>query len=245
VAATEPTALERLRRDFAAGMSHDLRTPLAQIQLFTEMLLLHRDRSEAERTDWLQVIEREAHALGGMIDNLLLLAHGSDPAAFPAREPLDLGLLLEDVAAAFARRAASCGVEIVADPPCGVVVEADPRCLRQMLANLVDNALRFGPAGQRIVLSLRTDAGRAEVTVEDKGPGLSPEDRARLLEPPRCGDPLRVRADGGRGLGLSVVAQVVHAHGGKAAVEEAPGGGARVRITLPCATLEPPRAPAI
>lgn len=237
--ATEGNALERLRRDFAAGMSHDLRTPLAQIQLFTEMLLLRRDRSETERTDWLQVIEREAHALGGMIDNLLLLAHGSDPAAFPAREPLDLGLVLEDVAAAFARRAASLGVEIAADPPCGIVVEADPRALRQLLANLVDNALRFGPPGQRIVLALRADPGRAEITVEDQGPGLA-EDCLRLLDPPRYGDPLPV-GGGGRGLGLAVVAQVVHAHAGEVSVEQASGGGARVRISLPRALLEPPR----
>lgn len=238
--AGEDVALERLRRDFAAGMSHDLRTPLAQIQMFTEMLLLRRDRTPEERTEWLQVIERETHALGGLIDNLLLLARGPEPDAFPARERLDLGCLVEDVVAAFAARAATRGATIVADPPCHVVVEADPRALRQTVANLLDNSLRFGPRGQRVVVALRAHCGFAELAVEDQGPGLPPEERARFLRPSGHLDrPLR--SDGGRGLGLAVVAEVVRAHGGSAAVDEVPGGGGRVRVLFPLAA--PPRVP--
>lgn len=224
----------RARAEFAAGMSHDLRTPLAQIQLYTEMLLLRRDRSEEERAEWLQVIERETHALGGRIDNLLLLADPPDGDAYPAREPLDLGTLVEDVAAVHAERAAAEGMRIVADPPPGVVVEADPRALRQTVANLLDNALRFGPAGQEVVLSVHARDGHAELSVRDRGPGLPARERARLRAPDRA----RWRG-GGDGLGLAVVAHVVRAHGGEAAAEEASGGGACVRIVLP---LAEPRA---
>lgn len=231
----------RVRRDFAAGMSHDLRTPLAQIQMFTEMLLLGRDRTPEERTAWLEVIERESHTLGSLVDNLLVLAHGPDAAPFPARETLDLGLLVEDVAATYAGRAAARRMSIVADPPPGILVAGDPRAIRQSVANLLDNALRFGPEGQRVVLAVRAEGGRAELCVEDQGPGLPPEESAVLLgsrgylERP-------LRPNGGRGLGLAVVARVVQAHGGRASADRKAGGGARVRVALPLAStaLVPP-----
>ncbi len=222
-----------MRRDFAVGVSHDLRTPLAQIQMFTEMLLLRRDRTEEERSRWLRIVERESHALGGLVDNLVLLAQSPDGRAFPARETLDLGSLVEDVAAAFASRAATRGMRIVADPPADVLVEADPRALRQMVTNLVDNALRFGPDGQSIALSVRAGSGVAELAVEDQGPGLRGRERARFLRP--SGHLERWIGSNGGGLGLAVVAEVVRAHGGRAAVDEPPGGGARVRILLPLA----------
>jgi signal transduction histidine kinase len=99
----------RARRAISAGLAHDLRTPLAHIRMFTEMLLMGRDRSVEERMQWLESIDRETHRLGEVLENLLLFVHGEEPDAFPARRRTDLGALAEDVAVSFAARAALVG----------------------------------------------------------------------------------------------------------------------------------------
>lgn len=220
--------LGRFRRQFAQGVSHEMRTSLAHIRLYAEMLQVHGETADDEQHGWLEVIDREALRLGDMVENLLDFARdgGADP--YPLREPVDLGALLEDTAAACTPLAAARGMRIDADPPPGVVAEGDPRALRQAIANLLDNAVRHGAPGQTITVSLREEPGRAVVAVADQGPGVAPEDRARVWEPfVRSGD------TGGIGLGLALVRRVAVAHGGEVFVEEPPGGGARFGIVLP------------
>jgi signal transduction histidine kinase len=231
----------RVRRALAAGISHDMRTPLAEIRMYTEMLLLGRERSEEERIRWLEAIDRDAHRLGEVMENLLLFIHGDESDPFPARQPADLGALLEDVAADFASRGAARRGAIVADPPTGVQVVVDSQALRRAVGNLLDNALRYGPAGQRITLSLeRTDDGRARVAVADQGPGIAAADRGRVWQPFVRLDE-RASAEPGSGLGLAVVRRVVEAHGGRAWIADAPGGGALVGFSLPLASSVPSR----
>jgi signal transduction histidine kinase len=226
----------RVRRALAAGISHDMRTPLAQIRMFTEMLLMGRERSEEERTRWLETIERESHRLGEVMENLLLFIHGEEPDPYPARQPTDLGALVEDASVAFASRAAARRMHVEVDPPAGIVAVVDPQAFRQVVGNLVDNALRFGSPGQTVVVTLEAAGpGQAELTVADQGPGIPLADRRRVWQP-------FVRLDegaateGSSGLGLAVVRQVVEAHGGSVSIADAPGGGARLRITLPTLT---------
>jgi signal transduction histidine kinase len=226
----------RVRRALAAGLAHELRTPLAQVRMFTEMLLLRRDRSEDDRTRWLETIEREAHRLGEVVENVLLFAHGDEPDPFPARRALDLGALVEDVATEFAQRAGASAMRIDADPPAGVAVLADPFAIRQAIANLLDNALRFGAPGQTVSLVLEPQRGEAVLRVSDQGPGIPPHRREAVWNPfVRLAD--GSPAGSGGGLGLAVVRQVVEAHGGRCGIDDAPGGGARVSITLP--TIRP------
>jgi signal transduction histidine kinase len=222
----------RVRRALAAGISHDMRTPLAQIRMFTEMLLMERQRSEEERVRWLETIERESHRLGEVMENLLLFIHGEDPDPYPARQPTDLGALVEDVAVGFASRAAARRMRIDADPPAGIVAVVDPQAVRQVVGNLLDNAIRFGTPGQAVTVTLTTGGGEVEIRVADRGPGIPPADRIRVWQPFIRLDP-GTAAEGGSGLGLPVVRQVAEAHGGRVAVEDAPGGGACVRVFLP------------
>jgi signal transduction histidine kinase len=229
-----------IRRALAAGLSHELRTPLAQIRMYTEMLLLGRDRSEEDRARWLETIDREAHRLGEVVDNLLLFVHGEGPDPFPARRPVDLGALVEDVAAEFARRATASRARIVADPPAGVAVLADPRAVRQVVVNLLDNALRFGAPGQTVSLAVERVGDEAVLRVSDQGPGIEAGQREAVWSPF-----VRLETAGaGGGLGLAVVRRVVEAHGGRCRIDDAPEGGARVSITLPAVPHPGPGAAA-
>jgi signal transduction histidine kinase len=222
----------RVRRGLAEGIAHDLRTPLAEIHLFTEMLLMGRERSDDERRRWLEAVERGANRLSEVTDNLLLFVHGAEPDPYPYRRPVDLGALVEDVAVAFAARASAARMRIEVDPPAGIAALADPAALRQVVVNLLDNALRFGPAGQTVGLTLAVERGRAVLRVRDEGPGVPAESRAAVWRPFVRLSPAS-SADAGSGLGLTVVRRVVEAHGGRCRVEDAPGGGAQVTVALP------------
>jgi signal transduction histidine kinase len=217
----------RLRREFAQGVSHELRTPLAQVRMFAEMLVVHPGGTAEERERWAETVGREALRLDGMLANLLDFAHGGE-AVSPVRAPADLGVLLEDVAADCAPLAAARGSWIHADPPPGVVACVDAPALRRAVANLLDNAVRHGAPGQTVTLTLAAGDGRAVVAVEDQGPGVAARDRGRVWEPFARGD-----GTGGMGLGLATVRRVAAAHGGRAWVEDAPGGGARFVLVLP------------
>ncbi|CAN5772239.1 hypothetical protein BH23GEM7_BH23GEM7_33840 [soil metagenome] len=222
----------RRRRDFATGLSHEVRTSVAHIRTFNEMLLLGQDRSEEERQRWLEVIDRATYRLADRAENLLLTAHSAEQRRFPARRLIDLGDLLEDVAAYHAPDAAARQIAIVVHSPASVSALVDPSAARLVLVNLVDNALRYGPEGKMITLDLRYEAGNALIAVADEGPGIAPRDRKRVWEPfVRLSRPDQVEQ--GSGLGLAVVRQVAEAHGGRAYVEDAAGGGARFCIVLP------------
>lgn len=214
------------RRSLAAGAAHELRTPLAQIRMFTEMLLLRRERSEEERVAWLEAIDREAHRLGEAMENVLLYLHGESPDPFPARRSTDVGTLLEDLAADFGARAAAGGMRLALDPPDGVLASVEPQAVRQAIGNLIDNALRYGPPGQTVRLDVRQSpaAPGALITVADEGPGL-----------PAQPSPAGGGGGGAPGLGLAVARRVVEAHGGSLSVAGAAGGGARVTVFLPAA----------
>jgi signal transduction histidine kinase len=238
----------RVRRALAAGISHDMRTPLAQIRMFTEMLLMGRERSEEERMRWLETIERESHRLGDVMENLLLFVHGEEAEPYPARQPTDLGALIEDVAVGFSARAAVRRMRIVAEPPGGVMALVDPQAVRQVVTNLLDNAVRYGTSGQTVSVSLEAipAAGRAVIIVADQGPGIPSSDHGRVWQPfVRLGE--GAGAEGGSGLGLTVVRQVVEAHGGRVWIDNVSGGGARVCASFPmlaAAGSQPAPAPA-
>jgi signal transduction histidine kinase len=235
---------DRMRR-FVADASHELRTPLTTIRGFAELYRQGAGRDPAERDRLMRRIEDQAARMGLLVEDLLLLAR------LDRQRPLDQGpvdlLALAAEAVNDARAVApDRRIELVlgtgegdGDVGAGLIVLGDAQRLRQVLANLVNNALTHTPAGSPVEVRVGAASldGRpgAAVEVVDQGPGLTPEQAERVFERFYRADPARSHADGGTGLGLSIVAALVAVHGGTVRVDSVPGRGARFRVLLPLA----------
>jgi signal transduction histidine kinase len=239
--------LARLRTDFVSGVSHELRTPLAQIRMFSETLLLGRVRSNDERVRSLEIIDQEARRLTHLVENLLHFSRSERQVARLSPAPAALGPLVRETVEAFTPLATARGVVLETALAGGIVATVDADALRQMLLNLLDNAVKYGPAGQTVTVGLGTaeGEGRVRIWVEDEGPGIPAADRERIWERFWRLERDRGSAVAGTGIGLSVVRELVALHGGRAWAEDAaPSGGgsavgARFMIELP---LAPPGA---
>jgi signal transduction histidine kinase len=225
--------LARLRADFTSSVSHELRTPLAQILLFGETLALGRVRSDADRRLAVETIVHEARRLMRMVDNVLHFARTTEGRVQLEIAPTELGPLVESIATTFAPLAEERGSHVVTDVRDSLVANVDSGAVRQIVLNLLDNALKFGPAGQTVTLIVDRVDARARLAVEDQGPGIPVVDRSRIWSPY-----VRLRreksvAHEGSGIGLAVVRELTALHRGEAYVEDAAGGGARVVVELP------------
>jgi len=235
--------LSRLRADFVSGVSHELRTPLAQIRMFSETLLLGRVRSDDERERSLEIIDQEARRLTHLVENLLHFSRSERRLArlSPALAPL--APLVSEAAEGFAPLAAARGVTLCTELADGVVAPVDADALRQMLLNLLDNAVKYGPSGQTVTLALAVADGRARVSVDDEGPGIPAAERERIWDRFWRLERDRGSAVAGTGIGLSVVRELVALHGGRTWVEDAPASehgdraGSRFVIELPLVPL--------
>ena len=228
----------RQRADFISGVSHELRTPLAQIRLFGETLLLGRIRSRDEARRAAEVIVQESRRLGQMVDNVLLFSRAGRQRATVRREPVDVTALAADIVSAFTPQAASKQMTVelaIGDVP-GLVL-ADPNAVRQVLLNLLDNAVKYGARGQRIRVELKATADELTVSVADEGDGVSAADRGRIWEPFWRASS---SAEGGTGLGLAIVRELVGLHGGTVSVESASPRGARFVATFAAPASLPP-----
>jgi two-component system, OmpR family, sensor kinase len=222
----EATA-ERLRR-FLADASHELRTPLTSIQGFAELSRLGTDSPHVDNDVIMRRIEEEAGRMKGLVEDLLLLAR-VDQVRQSEKAPVDLAVLAAD----------ACSDAVAADParpvtlsaPQPVVVLGDESHLRQALANLVTNALRYTPAGSPVEVGARLDGGRAVLEVRDHGAGLDEQAMAHAFDRFWQGD--ASRSAKGAGLGLSIVAAVAAEHEGTVEAGNAPGGGAVFMVHLP------------
>src|SRR2546426_3228154 len=174
--------LTRLRTDFISGVSHELRTPLAQIRMFSETLTLGRVRSDEGRRRSLAIIDQEASRLTHLVENLLHFSRSERQTAHIAPEPTALAPLVQEVLDGFAPLAAASGATLAATVPEDLVVPADPGAVRQMLLNLLDNAVKYGPAGQVVRVSATRHNGSARLWVDDGGPGIPRADRERGWE---------------------------------------------------------------
>ncbi|HET6294779.1 MAG TPA: ATP-binding protein [Kribbella sp.] len=220
---------ERMRR-FVADASHELRTPLTSIRGFAE---LTRQRGDASDPATMKRIEDEAKRMGLLVDDLLLLAR-LDQQRPLQHQPVDLltlaGDSVHDVQAVQPGR--SMKLQILPDSS-APVVDGDEARLRQVLGNLVSNALHYTPIEAPITVSVGTRDGEAILEVADTGPGLSAGQKTRVFERFYRADSARTRSTGGSGLGLSIVAALVAAHNGKVTVTDTPTGGATFTVHLP------------
>jgi signal transduction histidine kinase len=226
--------LSRLRADFVSGVSHELRTPLAQIRMFSETLLLGRVRSEGERVRSLEIVDQEARRLTHLVENLLHFSRSERQATRLSPAAAPLAPLVREAVEAFAPLAAARGVTFRTELRDGLVAPVDAEALRQMLVNLLDNAVKYGPADQTITVGLESGEGKARIRVEDQGPGVPAADRERIWDRFWRLERDRGSAVAGTGIGLSVVRELVALHGGRAWAEEGRGGtGARFVLELP------------
>lgn len=231
------TELAQLRADFVSGVSHELRTPLAQIRMFSETLLLGRVRSDEERQRSLEIIVNESRRLTHQVDNVLLYSRSERDGMRTDVSATDLGDLVERVAESFTPLALAHGSRVEAVTPGACIAHADGSLLRQALLNLLDNALKYGPAKQTIRVGSSVERQRVLLWVEDEGPGVPEEERARIWEPYFRRPMHRESAVAGSGIGLSVVRDVAEAHGGSARVTDGDDGGARFVIELPATVM--------
>jgi two-component system OmpR family sensor kinase len=236
--------LERLQnaisrqRGFVAAASHELRTPLAILR--AELELANREgRTKEELIEAVASAAEETERLVRMAEDLLLLARSDESAPLVQLSPGDLVAVAKRSVEAFSDRARIRGVSIVLDGPDHLGLTLDEARIRQVVDNLIDNALRFAPAGSEVEVRVREEAGGGVIEVADRGPGFPAEFLPHAFERFRRPDQGRSRDHGGAGLGLSIVKALVDAHHGLAEVANRPGGGAVVKVFLPSGGAPP------
>jgi two-component system OmpR family sensor kinase len=224
-------ASERKLRRFVADASHELRTPLAAVRAYAELFTRGAADRPADLERSMSGITRESERMSVLVDDLLLLAR-LDEGRPLAQEPVALHEVVAE--ALETARTVEPDRPVEADIDAAVVL-GDRDRLRQVVDNLLANVRAHTPQGAPVHVVLRSVDGVAELEVADSGPGLGSEEAAHAFERFHRADPSRSRASGGAGLGLSIVAAVTEAHGGRASVSSLPGAGATFRVELPLA----------
>ena len=224
--------LETTRREFVANVSHELRNPLASVKAMVETLEGGAVSDSAAAADFLGRINREVDRMNAMVNDLLELSRIERGQSEMQSEPIDAAAAIAAVRTDWEHRITEAGVEVTVDASGEVIAIGDAEKLRQVVANLLDNALKFTPRGGTI--ELRADYLEQEgvlVQVRDSGPGIAPEHLPHLFERFYKAD--RSRRDQGTGLGLAIARHIVELQGGEIGVESTQGAGATFWFTLP------------
>jgi signal transduction histidine kinase len=229
---TRVRRLEAVRRDFVANVSHELRTPLTIVGGFAETLV-EEDVPTESRRGFAERILSNTRRMQRIVDDLLDLSRIESGGWVPNPRRIELTAVATDVFAAARDAADKKGLELTADIAADASsVYADSTALRQVLGNLVDNAVRHTPGGQVTLFSMRHERGTI-VGVRDTGVGIAPEHLPRIFERFYRVDPGRAREEGGTGLGLSIVKHLVEAHGGRVRAESVVGAGSTITALFP------------
>lgn len=229
-------ALVRTRERFVADVSHELRTPLQQILLFVQLIRLRRV-SGSDREESLEIVERETLRLIALVERVLSFARsGSSAPADGEMATVDAAAVVRATVEAFRPMAEAAGAEVAVElAPGAHQVRGGAGPLRQVLLNLLDNATRYGPRGQRVRVRTRMEEGCLRLTVEDEGPGIPADQRERVWEPFHRLEREAASGRGGSGIGLAIVRDLVEAMGGRTWIEEGEAGGTVVVVLLTAA----------
>ncbi|KAB7764311.1 sensor histidine kinase efflux regulator BaeS [Xanthomonas maliensis] len=222
---------EQTRRAFMADISHELRTPLAVLRAELEAI---QDGIRPMTPATLAPLQAEVGQLGKLIDDLHDLALTQSGAMAYRLDTIDLGALLHGALAPLRSRFQQAGLTLRSDlPETPLRVQGDERRLQQLIANLMENALRYTDAGGVVTLSARQRGTQVQVVLDDSAPGVDADKRARLFERFYRVDASRNRASGGSGLGLAICQNIAQAHAGQLHADASPLGGLRIVLTLP------------
>jgi len=230
---------QRALREFLANVSHELKTPLTSIRGFSQAMLDGTLDTLDERAHAARVIDQQSRRVLQLVDELLDLSRiesGHQPMQLA---PVRVAELLDHARDIFALRANELGMTLEMQAPERAVVRADFDRIEQVLANLIDNALRHTPSGGNIVVSATEGEAWTTITVADSGEGIAAEDLPYVFDR-FYRSALQARDTSGNGLGLAIAREIVRAHGGSIVAESPPGGGARFTFTLPRAQVEFP-----
>lgn len=231
---TQRKKLEDMRTEFVANVSHELRTPLTSIRGFLETLLEGKIEDQATIRRFLEIINRETARLTRLIDDLLNLSKIEERQVVHRWQAVQLLDTVNRAVIMFQAQAKEQNLELVTELPAELpVVRGDPDMLAQVLINLVDNAIKFTPAGGRITVRAGANEENVRIDVEDTGIGIPPENIPRIFERFYRVEKSRSRELGGIGLGLAIVKHIIRAHGGKTGVESIVGKGSKFSFTLP------------
>jgi signal transduction histidine kinase len=228
--AGELAEADRMRRDLVANVSHELRTPITALQAVLENLV---DEVEPLSPETLRTMLRQVERLGRLVTQLLDLSRLESGAIPLQRQAFELRPVLEEAAGESRLHAPpEVEVEVAVESP-GLVADGDPERVHQVVANLLENAVRHSPAGGRVRVTARPDRGRVAIEVTDEGPGIPEEEANRVFERFYRADPARASADGGAGLGLAIARWIVDLHGGDIRAERRQPTGCRMVVVLP------------
>lgn len=231
-------ALQKLRDEFVSSVSHELRTPLTQIRMFTETLLLDRVRSDEERRRSLEIIDREARRLTQLVENVLQFSRAERKIDSLSKEKRELAPLIQEIMEDFESVIPGDETRFECRLAFGLSANVDPDAFRQIVINLLDNAVKYGRKSQQVIVGLEASDGMARFSIDDEGPGIPAGDRKRVFERFQRLERDRQSATAGTGIGLSVVKDLVDRHGGRCWVTAGERGGAKFIVELPRSTTE-------
>lgn len=239
---TEIERAEKTRRDFIANVSHELRTPLTSISGYVETLLEEPEILEDQAREFMTIILKNATRMNRLTEDLLALAsvESGDYKVRPL--PVKASTLVEDAIESLAGMVIDSEVTLEAGSTTDALVLADADALNQVFGNLIENAVKYGRSGRRVVVGARLRGNTVEFLVQDYGPGIASEHLSRIFERFYRVDKARSRESGGTGLGLAISKHIVLAHGGTIRAESELGSGATFIFTLPQAALRTTQA---
>ncbi|MEV4491448.1 ATP-binding protein [Micromonospora coxensis] len=240
---TESHRLARVRRDFVANVSHELKTPIGALQLLAEALLDATEPASAGAPDlsedlvaarrFAERIQHESTRLGRLVQELLELTRlqGAEPQ--PAPEPVAVDWVLAEVLDRTRTTAAARGIQVVTEGEKGLTAYGSDSQLATAVANLVENAVNYSGEGTVVRVTTRADDDHVTIAVTDQGIGIAPNDVDRIFERFYRADQARSRSTGGTGLGLAIVKHIASNHGGRVEVSSTLGGGSTFTLRLP------------
>ncbi|GAA0817653.1 sensor histidine kinase [Spirilliplanes yamanashiensis] len=247
---TESHRLARVRRDFVANVSHELKTPIGALQLLSEALLdateLAGDGAAEPNEDlvaarrFAERIHHESHRMGRLVSELLELSRLQGAEPLPTPEPVSLDWVIAEVVDRTRTTASAKNIDVTYEGPKGATVWGTDSQVATAVSNLVENAVAYSPEGTTVRLTVRQADEWVDIDVTDQGIGISPQDLDRIFERFYRADQARSRATGGTGLGLAIVKHIATNHGGRVDVSSVLGGGSTFTLRLPAQPLEAP-----
>jgi len=230
---TEAHRVARVRRDFVANVSHELKTPVGALQLLAEALLDATDKDPAAAIRFAERIKHESARLGRLVSELLELSRLQGAEPLPEPEPVDVDKIMAEVLDRTKTPSAAKSIEVQFAGARGLTVYGNENQLVTAVVNLVENAIAYSPETTEVTVTTTEDGPYAEIAVADQGIGIEPRDIDRIFERFYRADRARSRATGGTGLGLAIVKHIATNHGGRVTVTSAVGVGSTFTLRLP------------